>query len=308
MHTTPSVFDEASAGSVQLRTPAKLNLYLELLGRRDDGFHEIETLMAPVSLYDTLSFAPRTEGEIELECDRFSELHGAAVPGIERLPEGSDNIVMRAVRLLRQRAGVAYGASIRLVKRIPIAAGLAGGSSDAAAALTAANAAWNLEWSVERLADVAAAVGSDVPFFLTRGPAVCRGRGERIERIDGLGTLHFVVVVPPGGLSTASVYEAYRPAGDRFLLSPLLKALRAGDLESAGRCLRNRLEAPARRLSPYVENVKQEFDKLDVVGHQVTGSGSGYFGLCRHARHAHRIMRRLESTGVGRCYVVRSTC
>ena len=128
------------------------------------------------------------------------------------MPEGPDNLVVRAVELVRRRAGVRRGAKLLLVKRIPAAAGLGGGSSDAAAALVAANEGWRLGRSRDELADWAAELGSDVPFFLAGGPAICRGRGERVEPVAGLGALDFVVVRPPEGLSTAAVYGVV-PAG-----------------------------------------------------------------------------------------------
>src|SRR5205823_2480704 len=119
------------------------------------------------------------------------------------LPQEADNLVTRAMQMLRSQAHVAAGARVQLLKRIPSAAGLGGGSSDAAAALVAANAGWELNWPQAELAALAARLGSDVPFFLGHGPALCRGRGEQIEPVGGLGCLHFVLVRPPAGLSTA---------------------------------------------------------------------------------------------------------
>ncbi len=286
--------------------PAKLNLFLEVLARRNDGFHEIETLMCPIDLYDTLHFQPRASGPVSLSC-RWAGgggEHGASPQ--ETLPEGTANTVVRACELLRARAGVTQGADVQLVKRIPMAAGLAGGSSDAAAALLAANQGWATRLSPLELAQLAAEIGSDVPFFLGCGPAVCRGRGERIEPVAGLGSLHFVVVKPPQSLSTADVYRACRPATSPRHAGEIVAALQQGRLARAGRLLVNRLQPAAESFTEIMGALKAEFDRLDVLGHQMSGSGTSYFGLCRHARQARRVARQLEARGVGRVYAVRS--
>ncbi|HET6882039.1 MAG TPA: 4-(cytidine 5'-diphospho)-2-C-methyl-D-erythritol kinase, partial [Pirellulales bacterium] len=175
-----------------------MNLFLEVLGKRADGFHEIETLMYPIDLFDSLVFRDAPHDQVRLTCQTvtsqaFRGQSSAATALAEQLPIGGDNLVVRAVELVRRRSNVTRGADVRLVKRIPLAAGLAGGSSDAAAALFAANRVWRLGLTLNELASLAAELGSDIPFFLYGGPAVCRGRGEIIEPVAGLGALHFVV-------------------------------------------------------------------------------------------------------------------
>ena len=295
-----------SAVDIVVQAPAKLNLFFEVLAKRDDGYHEIETLMLPVDLYDTLSFREEPSGQLELKSEWAPGPGDLDGTGLGELPQGRDNLVLRAVELLQKRGHVSSGATLRLVKRIPMAAGLGGGSSDAAAALVAANEGWGLGWRRPELAVLATEVGSDVPFFLADGPAVCRGRGERVEKVDGLPVLHFVVVRPPEGLSTAAVYDACEPAKCPEALSPLLDALIKGDTDGAGRLLFNRLRPAAGRLSPWIERTQEELSRQDVLGHQMSGSGTSYFGLCRHARHARRIARRLQANGVGSVFAVRS--
>ena len=277
--------------------PAKINLFLEVLGKRADGYHEIETLMAPIALYDTLFFSPRQDGTIEL-ASRWASPGGARRSRGE-LPCEQDNLAYRAVALLKARAGVRAGAAMRLVKRIPAAAGLGGASSDAACALRAANEGWGLNWPSSRLMDLAAELGSDVSFFLGRGPALCRGRGERTESVAGLPRLHVVVARPPTGLSTARVYAHCRPAETPHRVERLISALRAGNLALAGRAMINRLQAPAEHLSPDAAQLARELERLDVWGRQMSGSGSSYFALCRSARHAQCVASRLRSRNVG---------
>lgn len=297
---------QQNGSRVVVHAPAKVNLSLEILAKRADGYHEIETVMASVSLVDTLEFAPTNDCSISLRCRWAAGL--AARQSAEGelfgdLPEGPANIVWRAADLLRERCGTSQGADIRLVKRIPAQAGLGGASSDAAAALLAANRAWGLNWSVQQLAQIAAEIGSDVPFFLggsvgsTRA-AVARGRGERIEPIMAR-RLHIVLVKPPVGLSTADVYRRCRasnsPRGSRALVA----AMETGNAAEIGRHLHNDLERPAAEMTPWIERLRDSFSRMEMHGHQMSGSGSSYFGIARGARHARRMASRLRAGGLG---------
>jgi 4-diphosphocytidyl-2-C-methyl-D-erythritol kinase len=295
-----------SAVDVVIQTPAKLNLFFEVLAQREDGYHEIETLICPFNLFDTVYFRTESSGRVDFHCVLSRGFGEKAKAGLGVIPEGCDNLALQAVELLRQRAGIRAGAFLRLVKRIPAASGLGGGSSDAAAALVAANVGWKLDWPLVELARLAAELGSDVPFFLAGGAAICRGRGERIESLPSLGALHFVVVRPPEGLSTPAVYSQCQPADNAISAAPLIAAFGKGDLGEAGRLLFNRLEPAASRLSSWIVRLQRLFQQSDCLGHGMSGSGSAYFGLCRHATHARRLARRLESHGVGRVFAVRS--
>jgi 4-diphosphocytidyl-2-C-methyl-D-erythritol kinase len=303
------------AGGYEVLAPAKLNLFLEVLDRRDDGFHEIETLMVPVGLFDSLSFREDSRGRLNLKCQWACGLQKHVEPDEsgrspvvewEKLPEGYDNVAMRAVDLLRRRSGSSAGASLQLTKRIPSAAGLGGGSSDAAAALIAANLAWKLGWPIDRVSQLAGEIGSDVPFFLGAGPALCQGRGERIQPMTGLPSLDFVVAAPPEGLSTAAVYAECRPGDPPRTADGLLTALRSGNRRHLAGAVFNRLETAAGRLSPWIETMRAEFSKLDCIAAQMSGSGTSYFGICRNAGHARRAARRLRSRGFQRVFAVRS--
>ncbi len=291
---------------VEVETPAKVNLFLEVLSRRADGFHEIETLMVPIGLYDRVSLAANSTGTLGLTCrwahgvEGYRTRHALGGTGVwEALPANADNLALRSLMLLRQQSGVQAGADVMLVKRIPAAAGLGGASSDAAAVLAAANIAWGLDWSRQQLAEVAAQLGSDVPFFLQAGACLCRGRGERIERVSGCMPLHLVVVRPPGGLATAAVYRACSPAAQPQRAEALVAAARDGDTAQVGRLLFNRLQEAAERLSPWIGRLRNAFGQLDCLGHQMSGSGTSYLGLCRHAGHARSVAARLRAAGWG---------
>lgn len=289
------------AATIVVQAPAKLNLFFEILGQRSDGYHEVETLMAPINLCDTLTARLAADGVYSLDC-RWALPAGENPPG--QLPPAEQNLATRAVRLLAERTGSSQGIALQLIKRIPSAAGLGGGSSDAAAAMMAANALWNLNWDREALAPLAAELGSDVPFFLGRGAAVCRGRGEVIEPLAGIAPLHVVVVRPPEGLATAAVYGRVQPTVQPRSLGSLAESLVRGDLRQASRSIYNRLEPAAKTLSPWIERMAREFAAQDCLAAQMSGSGSAYFGICRHARHARRVARRLRSRDIGRVYAV----
>jgi len=300
--------------TIEVLAPAKLNLFLEVLAKRPDGYHEIETLMTPVSLFDTLTLADAAAGSIELTTETIVDANAAPncaaakeAASQEALPQGTANIVVRALELLRKRSGCERGARVHLIKRIPMAAGMAGGSTDAAAALAAANLAWNLDWSAARLAEVAAEIGSDVPFFFSRTAAVCRGRGEIIEPISGLPPLDFVVVKPPTGLSTADVYRACRPGDGSLQSAPLVETWQAGKTIDLGGLLHNRLQPAAETLNGSILRLAQELQAQGTLGHRMSGSGTSYFALCRDARHARRLAATLACRGLGRTFAVR-TC
>jgi 4-diphosphocytidyl-2-C-methyl-D-erythritol kinase len=281
-----------------VQAPAKLNLFLEILGKRTDGFHELETLMVATDLCDTIAVAEEPSGLITLECDDPS------------LPTGPSNLVMKAAEALRAEAGVERGAAITLSKVIPAEAGLAGGSSDAAATLLALDRLWNLQTSKHRLEALAGRIGSDVAFFLNLPAAVCRGRGERVEPIELPEPLHCVVIRPPWGLSTAEVYRhATLPEHPRPV-APVLAALASGDRKALGRLLFNRLQEAALRVRPELGRILDALANpalspfLDA--HLLSGSGSACFGLARDLEAAQLAARQLENLGPGTVRVV--TC
>lgn len=294
--------------------PAKLNLYLEVLGRRPDGFHEVETLMAPVHLYDQLRWTPAGPGvtptfSLRYDASTAAEFQAAA-PADER------NLVVRTVEALGQAAGVAPHGQMTLLKRIPTQAGMGGGSSDAAAALVLANAAWGSNYPASRLTELAASLGSDVPFFLAGQSAVCRGRGEQVELVAGMPRLDVVIVKPPAGVATEAAYGALAAgpesadatASSGICLAALLADLRCGDLDKAGRRMTNRLQGAAAGLCHWLEEIGAVFDKLSCYASQMTGSGSAWFGVMRSARHARWAAGVLTSRSLGTVYATSTRC
>lgn len=285
------------AAAVTIHAPAKLNLSLAVLERRTDGFHEIESLMVPVDLADTLTVTSGGSPGIRLAV-RFAGLlttpRGRVLA--RDVPADATNLVVRAVTALASEARIEPALDIALVKRIPSGAGLGGGSSDAAAALTAVAEAWKLDWPRARLAEIGGRIGSDVPWFFAGSPAVAAGRGERIMAVAPLGPLFAVIACPPEGLSTAAVYRACVPsrarAGDAVELAAVLAA---GDFAAALPLLSNDLEPPARGLSPAVDRLLADLAHAGGIGPRLTGSGSACFTLCRTPAEAQVIAARLAA-------------
>jgi len=283
--------------------PAKLNLYLEVLGPRADGFHPLETLMVPVRIYDQLFWQEGSPAASQ-ECLtlRVRSLLPEVSDTDQLLGDGSDNLVLRAARLLAKNAGIAPRGRFDLFKRIPVQAGMGGGSSDAAAALLLANVAWRIGYSRRQLLPLAAQLGSDVPFFLSQGAALCRGRGELIEPVTRLPRLHFVIVKPTAGLSTAEVFgrlpqraetgEARAKTSDERV-SQLIGRLQSGDIAAACQAMTNRLEIAATQLAPWLGRLRAILMRLGCLGYFMTGSGSAYVGVMHSANQARYIARRL---------------
>jgi 4-diphosphocytidyl-2-C-methyl-D-erythritol kinase len=284
------------AGSVEVLAPAKLNLFLEVLGKRPDGYHEIESLMVAVDLNDTLTFTNEPSGEISLTCNEPT------------LPVGGDNLVVMAAERLRASVGSLRGARIVLEKAIPAESGLAGGSSDAAATLVALDRLWDLQLPRERLLALGAEIGSDVAFFIHGPAAVCRGRGERVEPVLLKETYHFVLVRPPVGISTANVYRKVVPPEEPRPIRPTLLALSHGGMAELGRSLFNRLQPVAEAFSPELARVRDALASLGPLlnGSLMSGSGSAYFGLCPDSAAASRAAEILKTLGLGWVRVV--TC
>jgi 4-diphosphocytidyl-2-C-methyl-D-erythritol kinase len=276
-----------------LRTAAKVNLVLEVLGKRDDGYHEIATVMQAVDLFDRLT-VEGAEG-LTLECTDPS------------LPTDGRNLIVRAARMLAEAAGVGRGARITLDKRIPVAAGLGGGSSDAAATLWALNRLWGLRWSRARLGGIAERLGMDVPFFLGTGRAVATGRGERLTPLPGAGGYALVLVNPNVPLATREVYGRV-PAGWTAELRStprMVEALRTRSPRTVAGALANSLEAMVEPVVPAVRQMKSALLAAGALGAVMSGSGPTVFGVARSLDHARQIRGRVNRAGWS-CWAVRT--
>lgn len=286
--------------SLLVRAPAKLNLFLEVLGKRSDGYHDLESLMLKIDLSDDLAFTPAEE--LSLTAD-LSGLPRGSQPAEAAFLSG-DNLILKAARLLQLSTGCERGARIHVAKRIPLESGLAGGSTDAAATLVALNHLWNLGLSRTELQKLSAELGSDLPFFFSPSPAaICFGRGERVEPLPPGPELAFVIARPPSGLSTPLVFKNLKLTSEKVLLSPMRTAWIEGRWSQVGSHLFNRLQDVAESLNADVAGLRRCFERLPFAAHRMSGSGTSYFGICRTRREASRLANQLRSRNFGSVFV-----
>ncbi|HLT57805.1 MAG: 4-(cytidine 5'-diphospho)-2-C-methyl-D-erythritol kinase [Limnochordales bacterium] len=300
-----------------IEAPAKLNLTLAVNGRRPDGYHLIESVMQTIDLTDCVELVP-TAGGTAVRCE-----------GPDGVPTDETNLAARAVEALRRAAppdrGQLGGLEIRIRKRIPVAAGLGGGSANAAAALIGANALWQLGLDQAALARVGVQLGADIPFCLHGGTAVARGIGEVLAPVPAAPPLAGVVVNPGFPVSTAEVYRQFdqlyagalgaevragiangaaggatgSPAAPRFLpgaagrAAAMVQALQRRDVAAVARLLHNDLEPAAARLYPEIARLREQVLRAGALGAVMCGSGPTVFGLAADADHARELARRL---------------
>jgi 4-diphosphocytidyl-2-C-methyl-D-erythritol kinase len=251
--------------------PAKLNLFLEVLGKRPDGFHEIDSVMHPLpGLHDVLVVTAAEPGVMELKLES---------PPWWKVPAGEENLALRAARMVLAEARAKAGFRMRLRKRIPPGSGLGGGSSDAAAALQTINSMLGDPVPRKRLEELAAGLGSDVPFFLHAGSSRARGRGEKLEVLRAGPIVRFLIAWPGVPASTTEVYARCKPAAADRRRDPkdVIAALAAGNARDLAKACFNRLEAAAREVCPAVLDARMRLEALQLGPVRVTGSGSACF-------------------------------
>jgi 4-diphosphocytidyl-2-C-methyl-D-erythritol kinase len=282
---------------VTVRVPAKVNLQLSVGPRRDDGYHDLMTVFHSVSLFDEVTVRPADRASVRVTGQDASQV-----------PTGRTNLAARAARALAAavKRGGQSGVQIEIRKRIPIAAGLAGGSADAAATLVACNELWQAGLTQAELSEIAAGLGSDVPFALLGGTAIGQGRGERLTAALAAGTYHWVLAFATGGLSTPDVYAACDRLRDAAPVAPpelstgLMAALRSGDPAAVGLQLSNDLQPAAVSLRPDLRRALAAGEESGALGAIVSGSGPTCAFLAADARQAGELAVALTGAGVCR--------
>ncbi len=277
---------------MNVEAPAKINLYLGVGPLRADGYHELATVFQAVDLVDEmLAHSGGTSVRLEL-------LPGEKVPG-----RVSDNLAVKAAKLLKKQSRITAGVKLDLAKQIPVAGGMAGGSADAAAALVACNALWGLGLTVAELSELAAELGSDVPFSLHGGTALGASRGEVLTPVLTTGEFVWVVATSFTNLSTPQVYATYDRLNEgRDIPAPrvpkqMLVALRRGDPEALGQLLHNDLQAAAISMKPELDLLLEAGLDYGALGAMVSGSGPTCVFLARDTDHAMELSVGLSGTG-----------
>lgn len=275
---------------VTVRMPAKLNIALQVGPARDDGFHELATIYHAVSLYDTITVTDTAVGSgISIACTH------------EDVPLDNRNLAYKAAALIAKKADVQPDVHIDITKGIPVAGGMAGGSTDAAGTLIALNDLWQLDYTKDQLQELAAQLGSDVPFCIGGGTQLGHGRGELLSPVLAKGTFHWVIATSQAGLSTPAVYaklDEIRPdAEEPRIPEDLMTALRTNDARALGLALHNDLQAAAIVLKPSLQRTLEAGIEAGALGALVSGSGPTVVFLVRDAEHAVDVQIALTSSG-----------
>ncbi len=276
--------------STSVLSPAKINLLLKVTGKREDGYHDLFTVMQPVTLYDNVTIDAQDGDGMSLECDN------ALVPSDET------NLACRAARLLLEKTGIKKRIEIVIDKNIPVGAGLGGGSSNAAAVLAALNTLLEAGLSTAELMKIGAEIGSDVPFFLLNGPALATGRGEVLERIT-LPLCHYVLINPGFHVSTAWAYgnlNLTKKPEDNILSYSQKAFERCGDIAAR---LVNDLESVTAARYPEISRLKNQLVENGAAGALMSGSGPTVFGLFLDQKGAARAVEAIRPTLVEACSV-----
>jgi len=255
-----------SSPSLTIKTPAKINIRLKVTGRRADGCHELVSILVPIDLFDILELKCIRDSRIDITSEGFP------------VPTDEENLVHRASRSFLAKAGIENGLSIRLEKNIPVAAGLGGGSSDAAATLLALNEIYSMPLSGGELHQLATELGADVPFFLHCRPALATGIGEILEPLKDWPELWVVVITPPIRVSTAWVYSQFRLELTEGEYDYIYGVLRSGRL-TVSRILENDLEKVTSARFPQINTLKKLLKDVGADGAIMSGSGPSVFGL-----------------------------
>ncbi len=275
---------------LEKKTPCKVNLILNILGKRADGFHELETVMQPVNLCDEMTFE-RAGASLQLTCSN------------PELPTDSKNLVHRAATSFLAAAKISDGLKIHLQKNLPLAGGIGGGSANAAVTFAALNQLFDEPLSPEKLHELAAALGSDVPFFLYDRPALATGRGEKVQTLENFPALKgkaFFLVHPGFGISTPWSYQnlARFPKdqnGTAGRAQKLVSLLQAGDLKTAAAEIYNSLEAPAFDKFPVLQLYKEFLHENGALVSLMSGSGSTTFAIAENLAAAENLSEKFKS-------------
>lgn len=271
-----------------LKAMAKINLGLDVVRRRPDGYHEVRMIMQTVGLYDRLTFEKTEEDALRLESS------------MKRLPTDGNNLIIRAASLLKEEFGIREGLSIRLDKRIPVAAGMAGGSTDAAAALTAVNRMFDLGLTEEQLRERAVKIGADVPYCLQGGTALSEGIGEILTALPPAPACHVVVAKPPVHVSTKWVYQNLHleQVTEHPDIDGMAESIRQGDYAGVVRRLSNVLESVTVPRYPVIAQIRDFLRENGADGALMSGSGPTVFALFDDRERAKQALEALRKTGL----------
>ncbi|MBI2441639.1 MAG: 4-(cytidine 5'-diphospho)-2-C-methyl-D-erythritol kinase [Lentisphaerae bacterium] len=283
---------------MEILAPAKINLFLDVLGKRPDGYHNIKSIVLPVSVYDRIVLENQADDIVTVAP---SEIHLPGIPWPMSLCPPAENLATRAARLLQETTGYRGGVRIVLEKNIPLGAGLGGGSSDAAAVLKGLNELWQTGFSLERLMTLGAQLGCDIPAFIQGGCLCLEGTGERLKpvRRSRRQPLWLLLVYPGFAVSTSDIYArcdaglTVMGVADKF--QQVADGLEQGLTRQVATGLYNALQPTVLRKYPLLELLKNKLETTDALGVELTGSGSTLYALVENAEHGNALAERLRA-------------
>jgi len=265
------------------KAPAKINLLLNILGKRDDGFHEMELVMTPIDLSDRVTVADRNDGQIRVSSDSSF------------MPHNENNITYKAAAALRKYAKINRGIDISIMKNIPIAAGLGGGSADAAAVLRGLNKLWDLNLSLDELDSLGRSIGSDVPFCLYNQTSFAYGRGEQIQFIGEMPACWVIVVKPPKGISSWTVFQNLSiDKLHNYNSEELIHTINKNNYKEMTAWCGNALEEVSAEQRPMIKRVKDKMLRFGLDTALMSGTGPTVIGLTQKKAIADRVVNSLR--------------
>jgi len=284
--------------SICIKARAKINLSLDVLRKREDGYHDVEMIMQSIRLHDKVFLEPVEEKCIKISCDK------------RWVPSNSDNIAYKAAKALMDKFDLQKGVDIKIVKNIPVAAGLAGGSADAAAVLRGMNELFSLDLKQEELMQLGKEIGADVPFCLKGGTMLAEGIGEVLTDIRPLKNVYIVLVKPRISVSTAWVYENLEI--ERIKLRPdteaLIRMIERMDIQNLGNNMINVLEAVTIKKHKIIFEIKEKLVRLGAFGSMMSGSGPTVFGIFESKLVAHRAYEEINRDDRWKCIFTETFC
>lgn len=263
---------------------AKINLSLDVIRRREDGYHDLSMIMQEITLNDVIELEEIERDEIRVSCTN------------EKVPTDASNIVYRIAYTIKEKFKIKKGISINIIKNIPLAAGLAGGSADGAATLKGLNELWNLELSEQELIEIAKPIGADIPFCVVGGTALAEGIGEKLTKIRGLGAVDILLVYPEVEVSTAYVYKNLKldEIEKRPDNSDLIEAIERGDINHLAKNMVNVLESVTSSRYSIIEEIKKSMIENGALGSMMSGSGPTVFGIFESETSLERCAKELK--------------
>ena len=275
---------------ISINAMAKINLGLDVLRRRENGYHDVKMVMQTVNIYDTLDFVKKEEPGIVVKVDAME------------LPTDENNLIYKAAKLLYERCQMEEGVEITLTKRIPIAAGMAGGSTDAAAALVGINRLFNLGLTMDELKEIGVKIGADVPYCIDGGTALCEGIGEILTKLPDAPDCFVVVAKPEISVSTKYVYENLHANELKYHpdIDGMVEAIREGNLDGVCSRMENVLETVTENKYPIISQIKKLLKDAGAENSLMSGSGPTVFAIFKEEEMAKKALEMVEMSGLAK--------